>query len=123
MKERRRLRQVRGRVPSLSGSFTGVGSHAATIAGGGSWSDNSSVHDEAAAAVAGVGIQMTQPKTAQPSASTSMPLLAPDADEQRYAGMLSEEIEEELERAERTREAQMQQLEAHASQQERKQPL
>lgn len=113
--------------------FTGLG----TGVQGGSWSQDSAPEDTVGARGGGGGggaggdaIQMTQihrgpqasssPAAAAAASAASgggadgagvtLPLLPqPDADEQRYAGMLSEDIEDELERAEQRREAQHQQ--------------
>jgi hypothetical protein len=119
MKERRRLRKLRGRASSSTGGgalFTGLGSHPG---GANSWSDHS-IPDDHTATVGGSlntaasnesgqsSIQMSvlssSSLTSDRLEPTSSPLLPQDSDESRFAGMASEDIEEELERAEQKRE-------------------
>ena len=97
MKERRRLRKARGRASI--GGFTGLGSNPSPS---GNWSEDSTGGVESALSSGPVD----RGQGTSPSESAAATLLAPDADEQRYAGMLSEDIEEELERAVTLREAQ-----------------
>lgn len=124
MKERRRNRKLRGARALSSGGnvgpggglqpmFTGLGTGPQR---GGSWSQDSAPENQDG------DVQMTEIRLPSVSASSSavhplpssslsssVPLLPHDADEQRYEGMLSEDIENELEREEQKREAQGQQ--------------